>query len=133
QTGGLHASLAAMLPDDEVLSTMWLGHEPADLAELLPSADVLVTTATRDEAAALVGRHGSSAQVFVVPSLYFTALHPDLSQFLLVQGGELTAVAGPYHSKIAVWGWVNGAPPEQIMSWFEPDTFARLGYLEQWS
>src|SRR5690606_9621584 len=89
QTGGLHASLAAMLPDDEVLSTMWLGHEPADLAELLPSADVLVTTATRDEAAALVGRHGSSAQVFVVPSLYFTALHPDLSQFLLVQGGEL--------------------------------------------
>ncbi|MEO6988248.1 MAG: WcbI family polysaccharide biosynthesis putative acetyltransferase [Aquihabitans sp.] len=133
QTGGLHATLAGMLPDDTVRSTMWLGHEPADLAELLPGADVLVTTATREEANELVARHGSSAEIFVVPSLYFRALHPDLSQFLVRGGGELTAVAGPYHSKIVVWGWQHGMTPDEILARFTTDMFARLGYLEQWA
>lgn len=133
QTGALHAALAGMLPDDTIRSTMWLGHEPADLAALLPDADVLVTSAFRDEAAALVAKHRSSAEVIVVPSLYFPAMHPDLSQFLLHGGGELTGVAGPYHSKLVVWGWVHGCSPDQILAWFTPETFGRLGYLDGWA
>ena len=132
QTGGLRATLAAMLPDDTVHSTMWLGHEPDDLADLLPDADVLVTTATRDEVADLLARHRSAAQAFVVPSLYFRAFHPDLSQFLLHGGGELQAVAGPYHSNIVVWGWLHGMAIDEILALFTADRFARLGYLERW-
>ncbi|MCB0976592.1 MAG: hypothetical protein KDB02_03960, partial [Acidimicrobiales bacterium] len=74
QTGGLMASLAAMLPGDRVDGAMWLGAEPEELGGLLATADVLVTSVAREEAAAVLDRHGSSAEVIVVPALYFTAL-----------------------------------------------------------
>lgn len=133
QTGGLQAGLGAMLPDDRVDGAMWLGHEPPELPELLTTADVLVTSVARDEAQALLARHGSAAELLIVPAIYFTGLHPDLSQFLLVGGGELAGIAGPYHSKIVVWGWTHGLSRDEILAAFTVDTFVRLGYVDGWS
>jgi len=133
QTGGLWSSLAAMLPGDRIDATMWLGVEPPDLAEKLDGVDVLVTTAEREVAQELVTRHGSHAEVVVVPSLLFFGLHPDLAQFPLTTGDELIGVAGPYHSKIVVWGYLHGHDVERIVADFTTERFAALGYLDCWS
>jgi hypothetical protein len=133
QTGGVTASLRAMLPDDHVEPVMWLGREPDELAELLTRTDVLVTSLDRATATAILDRHGVSPVLIVIPTLYFTGLHPDLSQFLLRGGGELQGIAGPYHSKIVVWGWLHGIPPEEILAYFNPATYVGLGYLDAWA
>lgn len=133
QTGGLWASLAAMLPDDSIDATMWLGTEPPDLAERLQGVDVLVTTLDRETATDLLGVHGSSARLIVVPSLLFFGLHPDLALFPLDGGGDLQGIAGPYHSRIVVWGYLHGHPVDRIIADFDTGTYAALGYLDGWS
>lgn len=132
QTGALRATLSAMLPQDRVDAAMWMGSEPEELGDLLTTTDVLVTSVPRDVAEAVLARHGSAARVIAVPTIYFAALHPDQSQFPLHGGGELDGVTGPYHSKIVVWGWAHGIPPEEILASFTPETYARLGYYDQW-
>lgn len=133
QTGGLRAGLGAMLPDDRVDGAMWLGQEPDELAGLLETTDVLVTSVARDEAQTVLDRYRSTAELLVVPAIYFTGLHPDLSQFLLVGGGELNGIAGPYHSKIVVWGWTHGLTRDEVLEAFTADTFAQLGYFDGWA
>lgn len=132
QTGGLSAALTQMLPGDHVDATMWLGTPPEDLGRLLDGADVFITSLSRPEAIEVLARHGCSARLIVVPSLYFAGFHPDLSQFMLTAGGELTGVAGPYHSRLVVWGWAHGFDAEAIVGWFDSATFRALGYTESW-
>lgn len=133
QTGGMWSSLAAMLPDDRVDATMWLGTEPPDLAERLEGVDVLVTTLDRPTATALLEAHDSSADLIVVPSLLFFGFHPDLTLFPLTTGGDLQGVAGPYHSRIVMWGYLHGRDVDEIVSDFTTENFARLGYLDCWA
>lgn len=132
QTGGLAATLRQMLPDDRVDATMWLGFPPTDLDELVARADVLVTSLERDEAGRLLAERGSSAQLVIVPSLYFEGFHPDLGQFGHRDGTEVLGAVGPYHSRLLMWGWVNGMSPEALVASFNPDTFAALGYTSAW-
>lgn len=132
QTGGLHATLAGMLPDDDVEAMLWLGVEPPDLRERLAGADVWVCSIPRDQAEAIAAEVGSAARIFVVPTVWFPAFHPDQTPILLRAGGELHGAVGPYHSKIVVWGWRHGLSAPEVEALFRPESFAGLGYTEVW-
>ncbi|MEZ5177726.1 MAG: WcbI family polysaccharide biosynthesis putative acetyltransferase [Acidimicrobiales bacterium] len=133
QTGGLHAALAAMLPDDQVTSLAWLGAEPAGLRPLLADADVWVCSIPRSQAEAIAADCGAAPRIVVVPTVWFPAFHPDHTPLLLRRGGELEGAVGPYHSKICAWGWTHGFSVDDVLSCFRPDVFAGLGYFDAWA
>lgn len=133
QTGGLRAALAGMLPNDEVEALAWLGVEPAGLRPKLAAADVWVCSIPRAQAEALVAEVGSTAEIIVVPTVWFPAFHPDQTPILLRAGGELEGAVGPYHSKIVVWGWQHGLSPAEVIHLFRPEVFRALGYFDAWT
>lgn len=133
QTGGLHAALAAMLPEDRVTSLAWLGAEPPGLRAVLADADVWVCSVPRALAESIAAEAGVSPRIIVVPTIWFPAFHPDQTPILLRRGGELDGAVGPYHSKICVWGWTHGFDVDAVLACFRPDVFAALGYFEAWS
>jgi hypothetical protein len=128
QLGGLHAALSAMLPDDEVIAVPYHGFEPPELAELLPDADVWVSSYHPTEARPILDRLGSRAELVSVPLLLFTGFHPDIVHLMLPDGRELESAAGGYSSAIVAWGWMQGRSSDEILARFRPETFAALGY-----
>lgn len=132
QTGGLHAALAAMLPDDEVEALAWLGVEPPGLAERLRGADAWVCSIPREQAEAIASSCGSDARIVVVPTIWFSAFHPDQTAVITTEGTELIGALGPYHSRMVVWGWSHGVSVEQVVETFRPEVFAALGYVDLW-
>ena len=139
QTGGLYASLAGMLPDDEILPIAWLGFEPEGLRDLLSTADAWVSSLPRAESQAILADMGSAGLgrsgtgrpdpvLYTVPVVWFPGFHPDVLHVADPAGGELESAVGPYNSAIVVWGWLNGLSVEQILERFSPQVFAELGY-----
>ena len=133
QTGGLHAALAAMLPEDLVTSLPWLGTEPPGLRAELAEAAVWVCSIPREQAEAIAVEAGVSPRIIVVPTIWFPAFHPDQTPILWRRGGEVEGALGPYHSKICVWGWTHGFDVDAVLGCFTPEVFAGLGYFEAWS
>ena len=132
QTGGLHAALTAMLPQDTVVPLAWLAGEPVGLRDLLRDADVWVCSAPRALAQGVLGDTGARAKLISVPPIWFPAFHPDGTQVPTRTGIELDGPAGPYHSKIVVWSWAHGFDADTALARFRPETFAALGYLDAW-
>lgn len=132
QTGGLFTTLSAMLPGDSLNQIAWLGAEPAGLRELLSDTDIWVCSVPRDQAQAMLHAVGSRAELMIIPAVWFTGFHPDLTPIPLRSGGELGGAVGPYHSKIVLWAWSHGMDVSQTIAQFRPETFSGLGYLDSW-
>jgi len=132
QLGGLHAALSAMLPDDEVIAVPYLGVEPPELVDLLPGAQVWVSSMHPSEARPVLDRLGSPAQLVSIPLLLFTGFHPDIVHLADPAGGEVESAVGGYSSAVVGWGWRQGWDAERIIDRFTPATFAALGYLSAW-
>ena len=130
--GGLHAALSAMLPDDEVIAVPYLGVEPPELVDLLPGAQVWVSSMHPSEARPVLDRLGSPAQLVSIPLLLFTGFHPDIVHLADPAGGEVESAVGGYSSAVVGWGWRQGWDAERIIDRFTPATFAALGYLSAW-
>ena len=124
QLGGLHAALSAMLPDDEVIAVPYLGVEPPELVDLLPGAQVWVSSMHPSEARPVLDRLGSPAQLVSIPLLLFTGFHPDIVHLADPAGGEVESAVGGYSSAVVGWGWRQGWDAERIIDRFTPATFA---------
>jgi len=75
-------------------------------------------------------------KVTYFPNIAFSAYHPDLT-FARARkpGGDVETVFGPlhvYNSAIAVFGYREGIPLEEILTFYSPNAYARLGYFDQW-
>lgn len=75
-------------------------------------------------------------KVTYFPNIAFSAYHPDLT-FARARklGGEFETVIGPlyvYSSALAVFGYREGIPLDEILTFYNADTYARLGYFDQW-
>ncbi len=86
-----------------------------------------------EQAESVVAEIGVSPRIIVVPTIWFPAFHPDQTPILRRGGGELEGAAGPYHSKICVWGWTHGFDADAVLASFRPEVFAGLGYFEAWA
>lgn len=76
-------------------------------------------------------------KVTYFPNIAFTAYHPDLT-FARARkpGGEFETVIGPlyiYSSALAVFGYREGVSLDEILTFYNADTYARLGYFDQWA
>jgi hypothetical protein len=129
QTGGLTASLAAMLPDDEVIPIAWLDAEPAGLRDLLGGADAWVSAQPRSGCEAILDQVGRAVPTYVVPSLWFRGFHPDVVHATGAGGVPVTSAAGPYNSAITLWAWLHGIGADRVLDAFTPEVFTALGYL----
>lgn len=75
-------------------------------------------------------------KVTYFPNIAFSAYHPDLT-FARARkpGGEVETIFGPlhvYNSAIAVFGYNQGIPLDEILTYYNADVYARLGYFDQW-
>jgi len=75
-------------------------------------------------------------KVTYFPNIAFSAYHPDLT-FARARkpGGEFETVFGPLHvysSAIAVFGYREGIPIEELLTFYNADVYARLGYFDLW-
>ncbi|WP_210163778.1 GSCFA domain-containing protein [Methylosinus sp. LW3] len=84
----------------------------------------------------LKDRHLKKAHFF--PFISFSAYHPDMT---FVRGGlpsgkyeAINAESGmtTYQSAIAVFGYVHGLSVDDIISFYNPWVYSRLGYLDAW-
>lgn len=77
-----------------------------------------------------------ASKVTYFPNIAFSAYHPDMTFARgMRKGGGLESVFGPlyvYNSAIALFGYRQGIPVEEIAGFFNNDVYARLGYLDQW-
>tara|TARA_R110000868_G_scaffold18003_2_gene78270 strand:+ start:19106 stop:21046 length:1941 start_codon:yes stop_codon:yes gene_type:complete len=76
-------------------------------------------------------------KVTYFPNIAFSAYHPDLTFARACRnGGEPEAIFGPlhiYNSAIAVFGYKEGIPLDEILTFYNADSYARLGYFDQWT
>lgn len=69
-------------------------------------------------------------QFLRVPSINFTAFHPDLCYARNVLDGTFTKCH--YNSAIAVWAYNHGMEVADTVRLFNRETYARLGYFQLW-
>ena len=69
----------------------------------------------------------------VVPTITFTAFHPDI-QYAFI-GGEVVknGLANDWNSRILLWAYRNGLSKDVAQGLFGKETFRVLGYLTEWS
>lgn len=75
-------------------------------------------------------------KVTYFPNIAFSAYHPDLT-FARARkpGGDFETVFGPlyvYSSAIAVFGYREGMALDEILTFYNAEAYARLGYFDQW-
>ncbi len=75
-------------------------------------------------------------KVIYFPNIAFSAYHPDLT-FVRGRkfGGEPETVFGPlyiYNSALAMFGYREGIPLDEIVTFYNADVYARIGYFDQW-
>lgn len=70
--------------------------------------------------------------VIIISNIYFSGFHPDQTYI----GGLSQRVTGPLgdaHSKLAIHGFMTGQTVEQTLRLFCTETYAKLGYFEEFS
>lgn len=135
QIGGLAATLAGLLPDDEVRAVAHVPGDPGSEAEVrqaLAEADVWVTNASRTVQAPLREAAPHLREQVYVPDVRFFGFHPDITHPTLRDGSALHGPTGPYASLVVLAGWRLGLDEEQVVARFAPATLRALGYASSW-
>lgn len=66
------------------------------------------------------------------PSVVFSGFHPDTIYIFTPGGPPLESATGPYHSALALYGYLAGLTPERTTALFNPAVFRMLGYFDIW-
>ena len=66
----------------------------------------------------------------IVPNIYFSGLHPDLT-YLGGLGQRLQGPIGDYHSKIAVAGFLSGMSVKKTCAMYNDRTYSKLEYYTE--
>jgi hypothetical protein len=70
--------------------------------------------------------------VISISNIYFSGLHPDLTYI----GGFANRVLGPlgdYHSKIALYAFVNEMPMQDALRLYSDVSYSKIGYYEEFA
>ncbi len=132
-TGGISITLRNLLPDAEVTALLQ-PNDPAEhaawFASFRDTQDVLVVAASRALPAEVIGMEEAGFRIIRYPVTYFRAFHPDL--FYVGRRSDKKLIEPAYNSGICVWCYVNDVSRERAASLFNHDTYAALGYYDQW-
>ena len=72
--------------------------------------------------------------VIPIPSIVFSGFHPDTIYILdpTRDGLPLDGATGPYHSALALYGYLAGLTPERTIGLFNANVYRMLGYFDIW-
>ncbi|MFM8333447.1 MAG: WcbI family polysaccharide biosynthesis putative acetyltransferase, partial [Candidatus Methylumidiphilus sp.] len=139
QAAGL-AKLMQMMADGVAASALELtAQNMARLrgGDLAPAAlaaahDLILLHPNAETARLFAACGGVRAKVRQIPSVSFSAFHPDLVYVSRRTGGHAVGPLGEYQSSIAFYGWRHGLDVAQTLDLFAEDVFARLGFFDHW-
>lgn len=134
QGQGLVDCLKAMNPiiDAEFVMVTEVENGNRDATELVSSCDYFFT----QKSAAVLIPNEYSHKVFYFPVIAFPAFHPDMTYLRgKRRRGKFETITGPmvsYHSSIAIFGFVKGLTVDQILTFYNPFVYSKLGYIDSW-
>ena len=130
QAPGLAASLRLMRPDWEVGFVTLPQFQSAD-PSLNPEAWAFDRLFVQLTAMPLVERHRQvlGGEITLVPRIVFRGFHPDMV-FACAGREHLATTTGPFHSALALYGFVRKLGIEATLELFRPDVFEALGYFD---
>ncbi len=133
QAPGLAACLGLMRPDWEVAHAS-LGQVRQAVPTLNPGAWTYDRIYTQIMGVPWVEEHRDvlQAEVRLVPRIVFRGFHPDMA-FVCVGDEHLTAATGPFHSRLALYGFVRRFGIDNTLDLFSKETFHELGYMDAWA
>lgn len=72
--------------------------------------------------------------IIPMPSIVFSGFHPDTIYILdpTRNGRPLDSATGPYHSALALYGYLAGLTPERTVALYDANVFRMLGYFDIW-
>jgi hypothetical protein len=132
QIGGIAAALKWIFPSDKVSVIPFNPHvfkgDGGALANQLASADIVFGG---DFVQAFLRRQQAFPSNFVtIPSLYFSAFHPDIVAAKIKSTGARLPTR--YNSIICLWAYANGLDPADAALLFTHNNFGKLGYYQHW-
>lgn len=106
--------------------------DPQRLAQVLDESNyIFAQTSLRPHL-----RDDQAHKVRYFPTIAFSAYHPDLTFVRGTRmGGDFETVSNPlsgYHSLISLFGFMSGISLEDILTFYHPGVYSRLGYFDQW-
>jgi hypothetical protein len=130
--GGISAALQWIFPADQVSAIPYNPHVlkgGSDAwAARTASADIVMGG---DFVEVFLKGKGVVPRQFVkIPSLYFSAFHPDTVAAKLKSSG--VRIRRPYHSAICLWAYSNRIEPADAVRLFSRKVFMPLGYFGRW-
>lgn len=70
-----------------------------------------------------------SKKIRYIPSISYTAFHPDMGYIVRADGSHLGGPMGDYHSLIAFWAWKNDLSLDEARKLYRHDVYEFLGYF----
>lgn len=131
QIGGIGLVLEKLLPGTTV--NKWqidAPESPEAIAEHLTGYDFVFSQAAGSQFPILDAEklQAKNGRVVLLPPVVFSGLQPDCI-YLLESGSPLESPFGPYHSAIAVAGFLLGLSPTHTFRLYNAFVQERLGYL----
>lgn len=131
-TAGLSTALQFLCPGQRIVPLPISDLEnTAKVKQALGAAGIWVTAFQFDLPSQLqIGQTNPDLRLFKIPALSFSAFHPDICYARNQNTNEL--VEPHYNSRIGVWAYNRGLQVEQALTLFSAETFAKVGYLNNW-
>lgn len=72
------------------------------------------------------------SEVFVIPTVIFSAFHPDI-QYAFTDGRVVkNGLNSDWNSRILLWAYLHGIPEHSVVDLFHERTYDALGYFQEW-
>lgn len=114
------------IPHGEISATL-----KESLLAQLKSADIWLAIDGAGLVQELRSQLRPETKVVCVPSIGFTAFHPDICFVSTDQGNPRPDP--PFHSTIAIWAFQQGLTIEQTCTLYSAQNFSALGYFSAWN
>jgi hypothetical protein len=133
QTSGIGMTLERLLPGAVI--KMWHINNPESpeaIAEQVTKYDVVFSQETGAASPVLQSERleAKNGRVILLPVVVFSGLHPDCIYLMDADHKILESTFGPYHSAIAVAGFLLGLSPERTCGLYNAFVQAHLGYFK---
>ncbi|WP_431284818.1 WcbI family polysaccharide biosynthesis putative acetyltransferase [Humitalea sp. 24SJ18S-53] len=137
QAAGFATSFAVLAPQaDRVVVRLDTNDKHGDLAgfaDALASCDVLFTQPIENGPfGPLATEHLAprARRAIILPAFVFRGFHPDRVVLVPEGSGAPIGPMGPYHSALAMAGFIEGVPVARLLRLFNGFTYAALGYFD---
>lgn len=133
QTHGIASSLQLMVPDCTAIPIWSLSGLDFIVDEINSKAHdgfIWLTILSEEQRVTVSNRLIKKPSIVLsIPEIFFDAFHPDMTYVQLTNGTLQESALGHYHSRIALWCFLNQIDSIRTIEAFNVRTFDQLGYF----